>query len=78
MFQQGIVVFSLVKYAPANYGSYYYPLWADMLGWVLSLASILPIFVMGIWKFYKAPGDTAAEVKFRVQKRCNTGRIRLS
>jgi solute carrier family 6 amino acid transporter-like protein 5/7/9/14 len=60
----GILIFSFVDYQPAKYGDYRYPLWADCVGWVMSLASVVPIFAVAIYKFIKAKGNTWSEKLF--------------
>jgi SNF family Na+-dependent transporter len=52
-----VLVFSLVKYEPAKYGDMLYPAWADGLGWCMTMASVLPIPAVAIWKYYKAEGQ---------------------
>lgn len=56
-----ILVFSFVKYTPAKYGAYFYPFWADSIGWVLTMSSIVPIFIVAIYKLAKADGETLLE-----------------
>jgi len=60
---QAILVFSFVNYEPAMYGKYVYPLWADSVGWMLTMSSVIPIFVVAIYKYVKADGDTVIEVR---------------
>ena len=62
MYLQSILVFSFVNYEPASYGKYIYPLWADSVGWLLTMSSVIPIFVVAIYKYVKADGDTVLEV----------------
>jgi solute carrier family 6 amino acid transporter-like protein 5/7/9/14 len=57
----GILVFSFIRYEPAKYGSYLYPTWADGLGWIMCMASVVPIFVVAIYKFIRTPGSTFRE-----------------
>jgi len=56
-----ILVFSFVKYQPAKYGDYVYPVWADALGWMLVFAAAGPIFIVAIYKLLTAPGNTIKE-----------------
>lgn len=42
-----ILLFSWVDYSPAKYGSYEYPMWADSLGWLMTLAVVVSIFITG-------------------------------
>ncbi len=60
---QGILIFSFVKYEPAKYGeSYTYPMWADSLGWVMVMSSVLPIFIVAAVRWARADGDGWREV----------------
>lgn len=54
---QCVLVFSLVQYKPAQYGSEYYPEWADGIGWCMTMASVLPIPAIAIYKYYVAEGQ---------------------
>ncbi|XP_035494812.1 sodium- and chloride-dependent GABA transporter 1 isoform X1 [Scophthalmus maximus] len=36
-----ILISSLVQYTPVHYGKYTYPVWAELLGWCVSLVSIV-------------------------------------
>lgn len=38
-----ILVFSFVDHSPVSYGTYKYPSWAVALGWVVALASLVPL-----------------------------------
>jgi len=57
----GILIFSFIRYKPAKYGEYYYPAWADGLGWIMCMASVVPIFAVAIYKLIKTPGATFRE-----------------
>jgi hypothetical protein len=50
-------------YKPAKYGDYYYPIWADALGWGMALLSILPIPIVAAYKLITAQGSTFSEVR---------------
>ena len=64
---QAILIFNFVRYEPARYNdNYSYPVWADGLGWCLTLASVIPIFVVAFYKMYKAGGSTLSEVRVTV------------
>jgi hypothetical protein len=43
---QFLLIFNWFQYAPMQLGSYVYPIWADMIGWCLSLAPVLAVPVM--------------------------------
>lgn len=59
---QCILIFSFVRYVPAKYGEAFYPVWADVVGWFMSLASNVPILVVAIYKYVKAEGGNWREV----------------
>ena len=59
---QVVLVFTFIKYERAKYGKYTYPIWADTVGWMLTLASITPIFAIAAYKFARANGATMKEV----------------
>ncbi|XP_050452102.1 sodium- and chloride-dependent glycine transporter 1-like isoform X2 [Cataglyphis hispanica] len=43
-----ILCFNWVKYEPVKYGTYIYPKWADVLGWVISMLPVLVILGLAI------------------------------
>jgi len=55
-------VFSLIKYQPVEYGDEQYPLWADLIGWMMPLSTNLPILVVAVLVVYNAQGNTIVEV----------------
>jgi len=59
---QTILVFSFTRYEPVQYGNTAYPGWAEAIGWMMTLASNIPIFVVAVIVFYKAPGSTLKQV----------------
>lgn len=67
---QYVLIFCFVRYEPAKYGDYVYPVWADCVGWGLALLSVVPMVVTAIYRFARAPGDTLKE-KWRNATRPN-------
>ncbi|XP_012219206.1 sodium- and chloride-dependent glycine transporter 1 [Linepithema humile] len=43
-----ILFFNWVKHEPPKYGTYIYPMWADVLGWVISILPVLVIVGLAI------------------------------
>lgn len=43
-----ILCFNWVEYEPLKYGTYIYPKWADVLGWVISMLPVLVIVGLAI------------------------------
>uniref|UniRef100_A0AAX7UVT5 Transporter n=1 Tax=Astatotilapia calliptera TaxID=8154 RepID=A0AAX7UVT5_ASTCA len=53
----GTFAFALIKYSPLKYNNdYVYPLWADGIGWILALSSMLCIPLCMAFKLYNTPG----------------------
>lgn len=53
-----ILIFSFVRYSPVVYGGQSYPVWADVIGWMMTLASNIPIVIVAVYVFTKAKGNT--------------------
>ncbi len=62
LLEQIVFSYSLYSYRPPKYGDYIYPEWATAIGWMISLASIIPIPVIFIWTVYTTEGATIREV----------------
>lgn len=54
---QFIWLFSVIQLKPVSYGDYQYPSWAIALGWLLGLASILPLPTYMIISLLKTEGS---------------------
>ena len=57
------MVFTWVDFVPSSYGDYTFPLWAEVVGWIMSMTSVsaIPIFIA--WKVCTADQeDTLWEV----------------
>uniref|UniRef100_A0A8B9KZ65 Transporter n=1 Tax=Astyanax mexicanus TaxID=7994 RepID=A0A8B9KZ65_ASTMX len=46
-----MVVVSFATFNPPKYGSYYFPTWANMVGWCLSISSMIMVPLYAIYKF---------------------------
>ena len=55
-------MFSFIKYHPVEYGNQQYPLWADLIGWMMPLSTNLPILVVAVIVVYHSQGNTILEV----------------
>ncbi|KAF5298163.1 hypothetical protein FQA39_LY02587 [Lamprigera yunnana] len=57
-------IFCLIDYEAPTYnkGKYHYPIWAVVLGWVISSLSILCIPLYAMYMFAKKPGTTFLDV----------------
>ncbi|WAR03062.1 SC6A5-like protein [Mya arenaria] len=64
---QFVFIFNIIQYKPIKYDEYYYPAWADGLGWLLALFPLAWIVGSMIWKVRQldAPNMTVLQkVKF--------------
>jgi len=52
----GILLFTFINHTPVSYNSYPYPDWAIVVGWMLALASIVPIPLVAAIQLTKAKG----------------------
>ncbi len=59
---QVILIFSFVRYSPVVYGGQSYPVCADVIGWMMTLASNIPIVIVAVYVFTKAKGNTFMQV----------------
>lgn len=56
-------MFTFVDYEASTYGYYLYPVWADVVGWLLAVFAISPIFVFFFLALAKGDAeDSALEV----------------
>lgn len=64
-----VMVFSLVLYEPKTYGeNYTFPGWAEAMGWMMTLVSLVPIVVYAIWFVLKQDASSFRE-KLRIAMR---------
>ncbi|XP_074653267.1 sodium-dependent proline transporter-like isoform X2 [Tubulanus polymorphus] len=45
-----IMIFTWIDFKPSKYGDHIYPVWADALGWMISITTIMPIPAVAIYK----------------------------
>jgi len=53
----GILLFTMVNHTPVTYGKYEYPDWADSLGWLMAMASVVNIPIFAIIALVQAKGS---------------------
>ncbi|XP_012412447.2 sodium- and chloride-dependent glycine transporter 2 [Trichechus manatus latirostris] len=58
-----ILCFSFYQWEPMTYGSYRYPNWSMVLGWLMLACSVIWIPVMFVIKMYLAPGRFIERLK---------------
>ncbi|UYV60163.1 SLC6A7 [Cordylochernes scorpioides] len=49
----GILIFLWITYTPASYGDYVFPEWANALGWLMALASVILIPIFAAYEVFK-------------------------
>ncbi|XP_047236465.1 sodium- and chloride-dependent GABA transporter ine isoform X3 [Girardinichthys multiradiatus] len=54
---------SIVHYTPPRYGKYIYPVWAKLVGWIISLVSIVWIPLGAIHEIYNSKGSLLQRIK---------------
>lgn len=59
---QSIFIYSLIDFKPLTYEDYDYPEWADILGWGLSLLSIVQIPLWAVISIIRMDAPTWKEV----------------
>lgn len=40
----------MYEYVPATYGTYKFPAWADVIGWLISISTILPFPAFALYR----------------------------
>uniref|UniRef100_A0A672L786 Transporter n=1 Tax=Sinocyclocheilus grahami TaxID=75366 RepID=A0A672L786_SINGR len=61
-----MVVVSFATFNPPKYGSYYFPTWATMLGWCLSISSMIMVPLYAIYKFCSLPGSFCDKLAYAI------------
>ncbi|KAJ8266350.1 hypothetical protein GJAV_G00129400 [Gymnothorax javanicus] len=52
-----ILVFSIIQFKPARYENYVYPPWAQGIGWLIAMASIIWIPIAAVHTLWVLPGS---------------------
>ncbi|XP_029956327.1 sodium- and chloride-dependent GABA transporter ine [Salarias fasciatus] len=61
-----LLVFSVIQFTPARYGNYVFPQWAQGVGWVIALASIIWIPLGAIHTLWVLPGSLMEKLKLSI------------
>ncbi|XP_013397286.1 sodium-dependent proline transporter [Lingula anatina] len=59
-----LLIFNWVQYKPLTSGSFVYPMWANVIGWLMALAPIIAVLVLAAIKLYQAPAEKSFLEKF--------------
>uniref|UniRef100_A0A3Q2PLJ1 Si:ch211-225b11.1 n=1 Tax=Fundulus heteroclitus TaxID=8078 RepID=A0A3Q2PLJ1_FUNHE len=54
---------SIVQYTPPRYGEYMYPTWAEFVGWVITLVSIIWIPLCAVHELYTSKGSLLQRIQ---------------
>ncbi|XP_071446953.1 sodium-dependent dopamine transporter [Hetaerina americana] len=63
LFLMFIIVYGLIGYEPLTFGDYVYPVWANVLGWMIAGSSVMMIPGMAIYKIITTPGTLKQRLK---------------
>lgn len=63
IFLMFIIVYGLMGYEPLTYEDYVYPVWANVLGWLIATSSIAMIPGIAIYKIIVTPGSFVQRMK---------------
>ncbi|PAA51768.1 hypothetical protein BOX15_Mlig003695g4 [Macrostomum lignano] len=58
------IAFGLYQHEPLSMGSYKYPLWANVVGWMLAASSVMWIPIVAIVQIIKTPGTLRERIAF--------------
>ncbi|KAM6970627.1 sodium- and chloride-dependent GABA transporter 1 [Aplochiton taeniatus] len=61
-----ILVFTIIQFKPARYEDYVYPAWAQGVGWVIALASIIWIPLAAVHTLWVLPGSFIQKLKLSI------------
>ncbi|XP_035482308.1 sodium- and chloride-dependent GABA transporter ine [Scophthalmus maximus] len=61
-----ILIFSIIQFKPARYEGYVFPPWAQGVGWVIALASIIWIPLGAIHTLWVLPGSFTQKLKLSI------------
>uniref|UniRef100_A0AAY5EM27 Transporter n=1 Tax=Electrophorus electricus TaxID=8005 RepID=A0AAY5EM27_ELEEL len=73
-----ILVFSVIQFKPARYENYVYPAWAQGIGWLIAMASIIWIPLAALHTLWVLPGSFSEVIRRSVSTRPSTFLPRLS
>ncbi|XP_053571794.1 sodium-dependent dopamine transporter [Bombina bombina] len=61
-----VVVVSIVTFRPPNYGSYVFPQWANVVGWLVAISSMSLVPIYAIYKLCSLPGSFRKRVAYAI------------
>ncbi|RLU27541.1 hypothetical protein DMN91_001345 [Ooceraea biroi] len=76
LFLMFIIVYGLIGYEPLSYEDYVYPVWANILGWLIACSSVIMIPSIAIYKLCSTPGSFIQRLKILTTPQRDTQRRR--
>ncbi|XP_031667685.1 sodium-dependent dopamine transporter [Oncorhynchus kisutch] len=64
--QTFMVVVSFATFNPPNYGTYTFPIWANMIGWCLAISSMTMVPLYAIYKMCTLPGKFCDRLAYAI------------
>ncbi|XP_037543956.1 sodium- and chloride-dependent GABA transporter ine [Nematolebias whitei] len=61
-----ILIFSIIQFKPARYENYVFPPWAQGVGWIIALASIIWIPLAAVHTLWVLPGSFTQKLKLSI------------
>ncbi|KRZ31414.1 Sodium- and chloride-dependent GABA transporter 1 [Trichinella pseudospiralis] len=74
----GVTLFSLIKYEGPKYPNYTFPTWAHVIGWLMSISSMICIPVYAIYLYIATPGSFRHKMKILVSPDVDIAALRFS
>ncbi|KAM8897567.1 sodium- and chloride-dependent GABA transporter ine [Spinachia spinachia] len=62
-----ILIFSVIQFKPARYGDYVFPPWAQGVGWVIAMGSIIWIPLGAVHTLWVLPGSFMQKLKLSIK-----------
>uniref|UniRef100_A0A915L9S8 Transporter n=1 Tax=Romanomermis culicivorax TaxID=13658 RepID=A0A915L9S8_ROMCU len=62
----GVFIFSLLDYSGSKYNNQKLPGWADGVGWIMALSSMLCVPIYAFWLWRRTPGDFVQKYKLLI------------
>ncbi|KFD52353.1 hypothetical protein M513_06734 [Trichuris suis] len=65
----GVLIFNFLSYSITTYGSYVYPVWAEVIGWIIAFGSCSPVVIVAVYKLIKIISlDSTIDAKARIRQ----------
>ncbi|KAI0215060.1 Sodium- and chloride-dependent glycine transporter 2 [Lamellibrachia satsuma] len=68
-----VFLFTVIQHTPVSYGTYMYPNWAIVVGWLMAVSSMMPLPLFFIIKYYQATGGCYQRILKQVKPSSSWG-----